>query len=254
MMTINKTNYIHKVFFFILLTLVLSLSPVRAEESSYGLSDIRMLTDHLFQEKMINFDDPEQFKEYAIIEDCEIYQEYFNNDFEWNRIRLAVKEEIQNIKPSSRVKKVRVPGTIEFTRYNFTTQSFDLHEDSVFGGVGFIQITESKYDLCDEEYSDRSLKKLPYIYFLKPEIPFNLYRVPVSKVVAQKVLDRTIPNADETRTIYIDINVTLDAFFEVKEEGFRGYAGYVLGSVDSIDFFTDQYREDKFKTLYYDIF
>lgn len=253
MKKISKDNIIKNILFTGLLAVsVLLSSSSFAEKYQYDDATIRRLTDHLFEEKMINFDDAGQFKEYAMIEDCEIFETYFNNDFEWNRIRLAVKEEMSSLKPSTKKTRVRLPGKVDLTRYNFTTQSFDIYDVDVFNNVGFLQISERKYDLCDKNYDEGDIQNLPQKYFLKPEVPFNLFRIPVSKALARQVLDKIPPNKKDRRTAYIDINVTLDAFFEINAESDREKYAYVLGSVDQIDFYIDKEKRNKFKTLYYD--
>lgn len=234
--------------------------PAFADKSAYEEATIRRLTDHLFQEKMIDFEDPNQFKEYTMIEDCEIFDAYFSNDFEWNRIRIAIKQEMDGLEPSVKRTKLRVPGRINITRYNFTTQSFDIDEDDIFDAVGFLQISESLYSLCDKQYDEGNVKTIPRKYFLKPDIAFNLFRIPVSKTVAKKVLDRIPLNeknsrADyDTRTVHININMTLDAFFEIRKEGKKKVLAYVLGTVDSVDFYMDAHRKNKFKTISYDVY
>ena len=253
----KKTKFFYNTILYALLGVFAFLIPAQASDFEYESATIRRLTDHLFQEKMIDFDDPKQFKEYSMIEDCDIFRKYFSNDFEWNKIRLAIKKEMQDQKPSLLKTRIRVPGVLNLTRYNFTTQAFDIHEDYVFKDVGFLQLSSNNYKLCGGDYNKGDMGlALPNQYFLKPEIPFNLYRIPVSKLVAKKVLDKTVPNKDKeaTRPAYFYMNVTLDAFFDIDKKAKGGVTAYVLGTVDSIDFYTDEYRQNKFKTLYYDVY
>lgn len=244
----------NKLYLIFLVALLLFPSVSMAEKASYKSATMRLLTDHLFQEKMIDLDDPEQFKEYTIIEDCEIFENYFSNDFEWNRIRTAVKQEMEGLSPSAQKTRIRVPGKLNITRYNFTTQAFDVSPEDVFDKVGFLQISETSYDLCDEKFREDNIEAIPNKYFLKPEVPFNLYRIPASKVVAQQVLDEVKPNKLNLRTIYIDINITLDTFFGLNKGSSSGVSADVLGTIDSVDFYTDEFRRNKFKTIYYDVY
>ncbi len=223
------------------------------QDIEYKNATIQRLTNHLSRHGGINFDDSKQFKEYAIIEDCQVLKKYFENDFDWNRIRLAFKQHIQKLKAPEKPLKLRIPGKIQITRYNFTTESFDLENSSILKDVGYLQISSDSYDLCDGKFSERDIKNLPNLYYLKLDTPLNIFRIPVSKPVALGILEKTAVERRDLRSLYIDIKVSVDDIATETPKGDESYknAFYFNGKVESIDFYTDENYRDKFKTIYY---
>jgi hypothetical protein len=223
--------------------------PHEKNKSAYVNPYLEGVVDILFANGFVDPHDPKQLRDYVFIKDCKLYQEHYKDDFMWNKIRnriIADSKTLQNELSNRYVLPVR----FHVTRYNFNTKAFDIESTSQLRNVNVLPLYSASSGVgCGDDKKLERLEKLPAHYQVRLDVPLSLYRIPMAENMGRKILaalDVNKSNAEVSRIIYGLVYVTVDSVMGVESN----YA-FLLGRIDRLEFFLDQPRTQRIRTLYY---
>lgn len=178
------------------------------------------------------------------INECDMYKEFYSNEFEWRNIREIAKDSIS-------IKLNKIPKTLEYVQpiyvkqYDFKRKGFPLDKDYKFAG-------SSRFHISPDDIKD--LKCTKYIKFLDypsdivlfSKRPVYLTFIPLDIETAKEFTENvpaTLNDDDEyIRPMYIKMNV---AFIKYKRKFFNLSAGRMVneyfGTVNGYEIFLDKY-------------
>mgnify|MGYP001254134139 CR=1 FL=1 len=128
--------------------------------------------------------------EYIKIKNCEIYKDYYGNDFLWQRIREGTRREIRYYS-SQFPDRFELVGGISLGRYDFGSSSFIIPEQYQLDKAGVLEMpVKDAFDgLCRKSYGVQNFLFPPYVK-LTVDNPFSLVRIPVSPDDAIPLIER----------------------------------------------------------------
>ena len=228
--------------------LVLSSGAQAAPAPVYAYPTLEHMIDFMFANGYVDPNNVDQLSQYVMIKDCKLFKDYYRNDFTWNKIKTRIINEQKSLQKDV-VNHFILPVNFTITRYNFKTMAFDLAENSQLKNVNHLQLFKGEPLSCDRNAITRKSDVLPLHYDLTFDTPVSLYRLPMAQNMAQQILPG-LPNrpqdALQQRLVYASIYLTVDSVL-----GITGADAVLLGRLDKIDFFLDQSRTQKIKTLWY---
>lgn len=119
------------------------------------------------------------------INECDIYKDFFVNEFEWNNIRKAGREYIQdNIENFYDRFQFKIP--LKLGRYDYDTQIFEVDVESQIRESRRFQVLSSTIGdpVCFEYLVE--IEGYPEALVLELSRPFHLVSFPVSKDLAER--------------------------------------------------------------------
>ena len=125
---------------------------------------------------------------YMLINECEIYQDNVNNDFEWNKIREVVKASLnKNKEYFSTQFEFYVP--VHLGRYDSKQKGFFLVDGTGYEGVRRMEVQSyiKVHDICGKE---DEIKDYPQAVLFVLQKPLNYVFAEVDKDVAQAYILR----------------------------------------------------------------
>lgn len=195
------------------------------------------------------------------IHDCQVYLDYYRDDFEWRKIRAITKEKIVKERGDWPVRfELLIP--VELGRYDFAKKEFPVLSE--FLKEGARRITTGYNSMQDPVCDTRAMKipDYPRDIVLNLSRPILIESIPMDPDLAQDYLIRTkILNAEAyrdrddavrerryERMAFLRLRVRLIKFMEFMKAGDRGEMyPLIFSSVESFDVFEDQ---DMKKVLY----
>ena len=226
----------------------LTLSSARADDTigrGYGKADYRTLTETYFGFYNGGNPDVDMIDNYAKLVYCELYKEYFSDDFEWEKIRSSIKKDIRNYH-SNLQRYFEITGKVMIDRYDFEANAFPVLPESRLNNIGKLAIYEpdSFFSYCGESGLPEFL---PASYNLILRNPFSVNKIPLPPEKAQEIVRFIATNEDGQRIIYVRYRMELMDFAGL--EGQLRKAANVRGQIQSIDLFLDPALTRKFGSL-----
>jgi hypothetical protein len=237
-------------FAFALMLVFMAQPAVALPPPRYEIPSLQNMTDFLFTNGFVNPDDQQDLVDYVMIKDCKLYMDYYKDDFAWNRIRNRIHTDAKSLQNDITTHFI-ISNSIAIERYNFVTKAFDLSPESQLRNVNIMPLYHEQDKLCPGANFSVRLEKLPSRYDLKLDAPLSLYRVPMAEDMGRRILpDMVTDNVGngKGRIFYMLVYVTTDSVLDIATIG----SAMLLGRVEKIEFFLDQARTQKFKTLYYE--
>ncbi len=161
------------------------------------------------------------------INECELFEKYFKNEFEWQSIRDAMRDYIIN---NREVFERRLFFDTEITvgRYNQQNNFFPVTTDNFISGWrNFYPHASSlgwTHGHCGYDTPNSDI--YPRFALFEFQRPFAIRKININREVAQQIVkewnERQVPN----RNLYLRFYITLQKFKE-----FRNFASYVRGPV-----------------------
>jgi hypothetical protein len=199
--------------------------------------------------------DDEAIDNFLMITECDLYQKYFFNDFEWASIHEATRASIVH-NMSSYPTKFEILKPLNLDRYDPENQVFIIKEEDVMEGSRKFDVNKNNETqiICDHQHI---IKDYPRNIVLILNRPINLRSFHVPPELAELYLEEArayyehMPHYLKTRKYekiaYLRLKVSL---FQYKET-VRAMSGYdravVYGRLEGIEIYAD-YK--KLKPLY----
>lgn len=184
---------------------------------------------------------------FLLINECDIYQKFYKDDFEWGRIREAGRTMLEENKTDFPHKfKMLIP--IDLGRYDMLRKGFPLINKTAFKDLRRVEIggNSNRRKVCGE---DHTIKHYPRNLILILNKPFSYEFVELDEHVAQAFIIRQkyekvnrpkeLKNKSFDRLAFARIRITF-ADYQGETRGSDNFPLAVMfGRLDGIDIFED---------------
>ncbi len=192
---------------------------------------------------------------YLMINECQIYNDYYHDDFEWKKILNITKDYIGNNRKMF-PRRFAFIKEINLGRYNFNTEAFYVVNNDLRKGTRRHEMRLSS--TLDEICGFRgAIPGYPRNINLTLSRPFRLQYVPVSPDKAQDFIVRTryshredVADNDQKanianyeRTAYVRIRVRVLKFLEFERSSLGHKVASVFAVLEGYDVFEDKEGE-----------
>ncbi len=184
---------------------------------------------------------------FLLINECDIYEKFYNDDFEWIRVRKAARDLIKEGRDNFAHKfKVVVP--IDLGRYDELRKGFPLINKTAFNGLRRVEIGGNSYreDICG---NDGVIENYPRNLILILNKPFTFDFIELDEHVAQALIvrhkyqeierPRELQNKDFNRLAYARMRITFSEYQGATKGRDSFPLGVMFGKLDGIDIFED---------------
>jgi hypothetical protein len=219
--------------------------------SSYSEPTIENLSKLYWALDMHELDDYGAIDFYLMINECQIYTDYYHDDFEWKRIIEATRDYIKENRATF-PRRFSFMRQVELGRYNFRTESFYVMSDDLRKGTRRHEMRLSS--TLDEVCGFRGMiPGYPRNLNVTLNRPFRLQYIPVPPEKAQDFVVRTrYQNREETsshdtaiamanyeRAVFVRIRVRVLKFLEFSRNSFGQPVASVFAVLEGYDVFED---------------
>jgi hypothetical protein len=184
---------------------------------------------------------------YLLINECDIYKQFYSDDFEWLRIRQAGRDMLKHSKDSFS-DKIKVIVPVDLGRYSHEKKGFPLINDTAFLDLRRIEIggNLANEKICDTNYDLEFYPKNIILILSKP-FTFDFVKldehVAQAYIVQQKYNPIKVPHELKDkkyeRLAFARIRITFRAY-QGETRGADGYMRAIMfGNLDGIDIFED---------------
>jgi hypothetical protein len=209
--------------------------------------------------RVFDLDDDRAVDNFMMINECDLYQRYIHDDFEWAKIREAARSVLHK-------ERDKYSGQFEFIlpvrlgRYDTDHNGFYLIDDTEFKSVRRIEIVGNSLstEICG---TTGEIKDYPRNLLLILKKPFSYNFAKVDEHVAQAYiirkqkevlgLDYDYRKSRYNRVAYVRMRVNLDQY----QGNVKGQDGVILsilqGDLEGVDLFEDPYGRMLLSTLDY---
>ena len=199
--------------------------------------------------------DNEAIDNYLLINECGLYNQYFHNDFEWEKIREATRAHIiKNMKKYPTTLEIILP--IELDRYDVAKKEFIISETSKVMGMRRLDFNNNPFnrDVCNKS---GEIAQYPKNIVLVLNRPFAMDRVPVRPEIAEMYLEDARQNVQNLaaklqmdaykRTAYLRLKIRVSRYKESVRSIGGDLRAVVFGKVEGIEVYADS---KKMKPMY----
>jgi hypothetical protein len=194
---------------------------------------------------------------YLLINECDIYEKFFKDDFEWSRIRDAAAQMLdENKEAFSRHFKIVIP--VDLGRYDMERGGFPLDSKTEFKDLRRVEVggADNNDRLCGKDFA---IEHYPRNMVLILSKPFNFDFLELDEHVAQAfIIRRKYDDVKIPLTMrYRDFDRIVFARLRVELTNYRGSAkgsdnlplAIMFGNIKGIDFFEDPYEKRALKII-----
>lgn len=240
-------------FLALLTVLLLTALPAHAEDpfDRYVTPNINLLTDYAFDSGLVKLQQNSDVVEYLQLKDCTLYNMAKDNIFMQQQMMTQIASgQAERTKKFNKNLHLRIKGSdLNITRYNFTTQSFDIDPAAQWKNVGLLTVLEFPDLPCGTSVHSRDLKLFPNKFALKLNYPITMLRIPMQSAAAKNIYEKLDANANNKKKLLFSvIYISVEGTGETVKEGL-GYTrrATLLGQVDAIDIFSDYEHTKRIK-------
>lgn len=217
----------------------------------YVPATLQNISKALFKKGILRYDDPAAVEEFVRIQQCGLYEEYYNNDFAWSRIRESAGREIQ-VSLKDYPDGLEVSSALPLGNYDLTSSEFQILDKAQMIDMGIIQVLDTEgggLDPCPgmERASVLVPRMHPLRLSVKIDIPVELKSFPMAKAKADKYIaemNKRITKTDEEKrsaTLVMRIRLlNADPLASVTDPMYRT----VLGLLDDLRIYDGPERKE----------
>lgn len=235
---------------------VVNLKVTKDDYIDPNMKNLSKLMWHL---GVLDLSDSVAVDNYLLINECEMFLRFYNNDIEWEKIRNATRIHLRD-KMAKFPNKFEILVPMFMDRYNIEKQYFDLHNNSKMVNVRRLDIhMGNRKELCNERGSE--IRGYPRNIILTLNRPFSFTRIPVNRQLAQMYIEESkiaysnlplkMQNFNYQRPIFMRAKVSITSMKEVLQGRQGGAQAVLIGQLDGVEIFADVemqkllYRENK---------
>ena len=259
----------------LLILLVFSISAVAVtgvyaqgkKHTIYEVPTMKTLSRLYWALLKLDPENDEHIDNFLLINECGLYQEYAQNEFEWNGIRESAREFVMS-------ERVNFPTHFEFLQplrfaeYNLEDNSFNVWEPYKIDAVRRFEVLAEDIfsDICKRRYGIE-IEGYPRGLYVELNRPFTIDNIKVQPEIAQiyiennqsKIRQMAVPPKNkkelyETREAYLAMKIRIFSYQEeiqVAEYGLSKVLGVlegyeIYGDIDrELLLFTEDFRRKK---------
>jgi len=191
--------------------------------------------------KNVDTDNDENIDQFLLVNECSLYTQFFEDEFEWNKIRAATKKYIKaNI--NSFPQRFEIVQPITLDRYNELTKSFDIVEKDQIIGVTKMEVSwnDPRRSPCLE--GRFKYREFPINAILNLSRPLDYTHVPVTKEMVKEYsqyLKENGVNVTNGRPAFIRYRFKVEQSIGITVADTSSYANF-YGTLESFTVFGDR--------------
>lgn len=217
--------------------------PIDFKGKIYIEGRFRSLARLLVKTGAINMQNADVQDEFSIVEFCDIYLKYYENDFKWKEIRPLLSKKIKQ-EQTKWPTGLYVDGEVKLDRYDFSHKGFRLNEKAQIDNLGKFKLLDGGVRHC---YIGYQPKFFPSRYTLQLEDAVTVPYVKVGETEGRALVEEMLARGNIARVIPVRflINTEHAQLSDVLTN--RVVTGEFFGELEAILFYTDETRQ---KVLY----
>ena len=219
--------------------------PARAE--TYVEPSWANLMHTMARLNAFDVDDDVLIDDYAIITECQLYQNFYTDDFKWNQVRAALRENIQkhgNEFPLSYAYR----GEVQLDRYDFKEKLFRFTDGSVIRNINAVPMLQADAVDCGKAH----IKNMPKSFRAMLATPFTILGLSIDADAAQKLLNDMKAAGNNSRNMFVRFNITVTFAEQLRRNFMQNPPAYSQDNrpasdpfkmdahLDSADFYSDE--------------
>lgn len=235
---------------------LLSEDEIKAKQEKYVSPDLELLSKLYWRLDKLDVENVKHINNYMRINECDVYQDYFHNEFEWNKILQTAKTYLLENKENFPL-MFSIVQPLRLTEYDLVKGSFTVLEEYRVDGIRKMEVlaNDSYEDVCGLKYGV-AIPDYPKGLIVELSRPISLRQVPVDRNAAQDFIKERMSNFNKLREsqqtkrnlyalrdAYLVLNIK--AFNYQKEEiSNRKALANILGVLESLDVYADKQLTD----------
>ncbi len=192
---------------------------------------------------------PKNIDGYARIFACPLVVEYYNNEFEWRKVRENMNMSINRL-DREYFSYYEFSGSVELDPYDFEKEIFPLNENASLQGIRLLNIfrysTQSQRGEKNCSHAFGKSKQfiavhLPTSFSVRLPSAINFKEIPMTPKEAEKFVNIVQPQErTNTRKVHIRFRVRLDAIADIRTSGTDQEEVIFNGQLLEMDVFADK--------------
>jgi len=220
--------------------------------SQYINASIQNLSKLYWKKNTLDINNDEAIKNFLIINECSLYEEFYKDDFEWKRIHDAARAMLKENKESFSDKfKILLP--VNLGRYDIEKKGFPISESTSFTDLRRIELGSGyQGEICGIR---RDIKYYPRNIVLSLSRPFDFNFIPLDEHIAQAfIIKRKYDNSsvnylknsikDYDRPVFTRLRISLTSYQGQTKGTNNSTLAVMFGKIDGIDIFEDPYEKN----------
>lgn len=228
--------------------------------ANYATPNMQNLSKLYWRLGVFNPDDKKIIDNYLIINECDVYRNFYRDDFEWANVRDATRDMLME-KSAGFTNQFKILVPIDLGRYDMERGGFDVVNNTAFINSRRIQVTgtATTYGGCDQK---GDLAGYPSNVVMILNKPFTFDFVKVDEHVAQAFLlrkrynatpvPRELRNKGFQRLAFARMRVTFVRYQGTNDLNGGVKQAIIYGRLDGIDVFEDLKEEMLLTSINYD--
>lgn len=255
------------------LALLLFCAPVQAQDGSGEVlkADFEHFYDNITMDKVsklywkvgkFDVNDNEHIDNFLLINECDIYKDYYFNEFEWATVRNKARSFLKENAESFPV-RFKYSQPLRLSEYDAVSGQFMIHPDYQIKGYRKFEVVTQDFeeDICTASPKN-NIPHYPRILLVELTQPLSLKSIPMSSQLAQEYVQQkmdlfdSLPEAHKNkknlyhyRDAYIVMKLKMFSYKgdETIVNGWRRSALY--GMLEGYEIYADR---DHTKLLYFE--
>ncbi len=163
-------------------------STITPDDRVYNPANLKNFAELYWAISKFSVDDDEAVDNYLLINECDLYRDYFQNEFEWGNIRERARDELTKKKDTFNTRFEYIQP-LKFANYNMDTKQFYIWEPyKIFGARSFEILAEDLYDtVCGITYRE-SIARYQKGLYVELNRPFTVDKIPVRPEMAESYI------------------------------------------------------------------
>jgi hypothetical protein len=235
---------------FFLLALTLFVGPAFAAD--YVDTNWQNLTRALVRFNAIKLDDPLIMDDYALITECDLYNQWYKDEFKWSAVRKAIMDSVRN-NIATFPMNFHYDVRIQLDRYDFSRKLFLISSNTALRNINALDMYSSSGPSC----GFKEAKYLPHTFRAVLGTPLYLDGLPLSEAEGKAVVDKLAADHNTNRNIFARLNIKIIYIDALRKSTMRNGDMIVTrydqttdgpsqtvrldARLDSIDFYTDNH-------------
>lgn len=214
--------------------------PIEFSGRKYHPATYASMSALLWRFNVHDINDNNALGEFIIINNCDIYAPYVNDDFAWSRILESKKRQIQYF-PQLINQRFVFSDVIQLSRFDFQRNIFHLASESIMKNMGIMSVFNMhNYDLsyCTAPYQ-KDLELHPKQISLRLENPISIESFPIDPRGAEKLIEEFIETDNKDRKMFSRLFIKVTAVDDHDIKGsVRDFVTYV-GFLERFEIYSD---------------
>lgn len=242
-----------------------SSAPAQAEtspeKSKYLDVNMESLSKTYWRIGKMDIENDNHIDNFILINQCDVFREYYHNEFQWDKIRQSARQMLDANKRSFPI-RLQTVQPLRFGEYNFEKEGFELWADYDIDGMRRQEIMANEFEdeICGYAYN-RKIAGYPRGIVAEFSQPITLDIVPVRPEKAERYIQEKAENF-KTRDYYQQTEKALyksrDAYLVLKFKAFaykgdgESRDGQKLASILSVIEALEVYSDKELTDLLYE--